>query len=90
MSKAILPLLIAALTMTACASGGLRTQAPTLNPPQSAIALCEPLPQPASGAMTDLLINHNEVARSYHQCRDRHPALINWLEATNDALSGRP
>ena len=90
MSKAILPLLIAALTMTACASGGLRTQEPTLNPPEALIALCPPLPQPQSGAMTDLLINHNEVARSYHQCRNRHQALINWLEATTDALRKRP
>ena len=90
MSKAILPLLIAALTMTACASGGLRTQEPTLSPPEALIAPCPTLTQPQSAEMTDLLINHNEVARSYHQCRDRHQALINWLEATTDALRNRP
>lgn len=82
MHKAILPLLIAALTMTACASGGLRTREPTLTAPEASMAPCEPLPQPKSGAMTELLINHNEVARSYHQCRNRHQALIDWLEAT--------
>ena len=34
--------------------------------------------------MTDLLTNHIAVAKAYHQCRDRHLGLINWLEKTSE------
>lgn len=76
-------LLIAALTLTACASGGPRTTAPTLKPPEADKAECPPLPQPKSGSLTDLLANHVAVAKQYHQCRDRHKALTDWLEKTD-------
>lgn len=72
----------AALTLTACASGGPRTMAPTLAPPAARMAPCPPLPQPASGSLTDLLANHVAVAKVYHQCRDRHQGLIDWLKVT--------
>lgn len=79
-------LMIFAISMlTACASGGTPMPGLMLPPPQTAMAPCPPLPPPLSGKPMDLLSNHIEVAKLYHQCRDRHQALINWMEAT-DAL----
>ena len=83
MPRTILLLIIAALTMTACASGSQPTREPTLIPPQYEMQACQELPPPQSGAMTDLLTNHIAVAKAYHQCRDRHQGLINWLESTD-------
>ena len=83
MHRSILPLLIAALTLTACASGTQPTQTPSLTPPQSEMQPCGALPAPSTGAMTDLLTNHILVAKAYHQCRDRHQGLVNWLEKTD-------
>lgn len=83
MRKRILPL-FAALTLTACASGGTPMPAPTLSPPASYTLECPPLPQPASGELGSLLSNHISVARQYHLCRDRHKALADWLEKTNE------
>lgn len=83
MPRSIPLLLIAALTLTACASGAPRTMAPTLTPPEADKVECPPLPQPASASMTDLLTNHVAVAKQYHQCRDRHKALTTWLEKTD-------
>lgn len=75
-------MLFAVLMMTACASGVPPTQAPTLTPPEEELAMCPALPQPASGKLTDLLANHIATAEAYHQCRDRHRGLIEWLQAT--------
>lgn len=84
------PLLImmitAALTLTACASGVPRTTAPTLKPPEADKAECPPLPQPTSGRLADLLADHVTVAKAYHQCRDRHKALTDWMETTDAVL----
>lgn len=76
----------AALILTACASGVPRTTALTLKPPEADKAECPPLPQPTSGSLADLLANHVTVAKAYHQCRDRHKALTDWMEATDAAL----
>ena len=83
MRKTILPLLLVVLTMTACASGPQPTQAPILLPPQSEMQECPELPPLQSGIMTDLLTNHIAVAKAYHQCRDRHRGLVQWLERTH-------
>lgn len=85
MPRTILLPLIAALTLTACASGTQPMQTPTLSPPESEMQQCEALPPPQSGMMQDLLANHIAVAKAYHQCRDRHLGLVQWLEKT-DAL----
>lgn len=82
MRKAILPLLLVALTMTACASGTQQTRAPILLPSQSDMQECPELQLLQSGIMTDLLTNHIAVAKAYHQCRDRHRGLVQWLERT--------
>jgi hypothetical protein len=74
--------MIAALMLTACASGAPPMQIPTLDPQASDLALCPALPMPQSGAMTDLLDNHIAVAKAYHQCKDRHQGLVEWLEKT--------
>lgn len=81
MPKTIL-LIPVALTLTACASGAPPTQIPTLFPPASDLQLCPSLPMPPSGAMTDLLDNHIAVTKAYHQCKDRHQGLVEWLEKT--------
>ena len=75
-------LLIAALTLTACASGAPPMPTPTLNPPQADMADCPPLEQPASGKTQDLLANHVATAREYHLCRAHHQGLTDWLRAT--------
>ena len=83
----LLPILAVAVSMlTACASGGPRTLAPKLTVPEhlKAIRDSPPLPQPKSAGPADLLENHIAVARAYHQCRDTHRALTDWLEATGD------
>ena len=75
-------MLFVVLTMTACAFGPPPMQAPTLTPPEEEMAMCPALPPPASGRLTDLLANHIATAEAYHQCRDRHRGLIDWLQAT--------
>lgn len=85
MRKPILLLTIVVSILTACASGPAPMPAPKLMPPESSLVVCPPLPPPSSGALTDLLTNHILTAKAYHQCRDLHQALIDWLEAT-DAL----
>lgn len=85
MRKHILLILIATLTLTACAFGTMPTQAPELQPPQSDLQMCpDELPVPLSSAMTDLLSNHIAVAKAYHQCKDRHNGLVKWLEKVNE------
>ena len=82
MPKTILLLMTAALMLTACASGAPPMQIPTLYPPASEMQRCPVLPMPQSSAMTDLLTNHIAVTRAYHQCKDRHQGLVDWLEKT--------
>ena len=75
-------LLLSAWMLTACASGVPPTQGPILTPPEEDMATCPALAQPASGKLTDLLTDHIATAEAYHQCRDRHRGLIEWLQAT--------
>lgn len=84
MRKQIIYLSVAWM-LTGCASGVQPTPVPTLRPPVTEMEACSPLPPPTSGRLNDLLTNHIATAKVYHQCRDRHQALILWLEAT-DAL----
>ena len=84
MCKPMLSLMLAVtLTLTACASGKPRTPGPTLTVPEADKAPCETIPQPKDGSQTELLANHVMTAKLYHQCRDRHQGLINWLESTD-------
>lgn len=86
MRKHILLLLIAASTLTACASGArlIATPPPKLFPPASLTANCPDLPQPSSGKTQDLLSNHVQVTEIYHLCREQLRALVEWLETTSD------
>jgi hypothetical protein len=70
--------------MTACASGPPPTSVPTLSLPEAELQMCPVLPAPQSSRLTDLLTNHIAVAAMYHQCRDRHSGLVQWLEATHE------
>lgn len=83
MNKTIPLLLIAALTLTACASGAPPMPIPTLNPPAADMTDCPPLEQPASGRTQDLLANHVATAKEYHLCRAHHQGLVQWLRATS-------
>ena len=60
---------------------------PTLLPAQTRIERVRvqtaDLPPPESGALMDLLANHILTAKLYHQCRDRHQGLVNWLESVD-------
>lgn len=86
MRKHILLLLIAASTLTACASGArpTATPPPKLTVPASLTADCADLPQPTSGKTQDLLDNHVQVARIFHLCREQLRSLAQWLETTGD------
>lgn len=85
MLKKLLPLMIAAWMLTACASGAQPTQEPNLLAPASLTAACPAqLPQPASGKPADLLANHTVAARIYHNCRKWFLGLIGWTEVTAD------
>ena len=84
MRKHILLPLIAVLMLTACASGKTLIAAPKLGAPESLKAECGELPPPQSGKTQDLLANHVAVAKAYHQCRDRHQGLVDWLEKTGN------
>lgn len=89
MSKRILPLLIVALTLTACAAGGQQTMAPRLIPPASLTTLPpEQLPEPTSNHLDDLTENHVISAGLYHLARERLKGLVEWIEKTNKELRG--
>lgn len=84
MRKLILSMTIAALMLMGCASGGPPTQTPTLSARESDKQKClETLPDPASGKTQDLLANHVLAMKAYHECKDRHNGLVNWLEVTH-------
>jgi len=86
MFRRIPTLLIAVLTLTACAHGAKRIQevtppVPDLVIPPTHLELCpETLPQPDNGSRSELLRNHIEVARMYHECRIKHRALACAVE----------
>lgn len=83
----LLPLLTlcASCLMSGCSSGALRTPAPTLaTPPPNLLAPPPRLPMPASGRPTDLLSNHIEVARLYHQLANQMCTLLAYLQQPID------
>lgn len=83
MSPTMLALLISALILTGCGSGGRpMPDLPKRQPPPNLITACPDLPQPRSARGADLLDNHVQVAERYHDCRERHRALSEW--AKND------
>lgn len=89
MSKRILPLLIVALTLTACAAGGRQTGGRQLIPPAHLTTLPpEQLPEPASNHLDDLTENHVISAGLYHLARERLKGLVEWIEKTNKELRG--
>jgi len=89
MSKRILPLLIVALTLTACAAGGRQTGGPRLIPPAHLTTLPpEQLPEPTSDHLNDLVENHVISAGLYHLARERLKGLVEWIEKTNKELRG--
>lgn len=84
-----LPLLSAALMLTACATGTPPTVvAPTLTlkpvVPEALTLRCDPLPKAEDGKLGTLLKNHVETARLYHLCAQRHGDLVGVLRAAQD------
>lgn len=84
MNKNILLIALAISTLTGCASGVSLTEIkkPKLMVPASLTQACAVLPQPADGSRGELLNNHVQVAEAYHQCKQRHQALVEWTEKT--------
>lgn len=73
-------LLIAALMLSACASGGMPIAAPEFQVPASlAHSGPETLPDPGSNQPDALLQNHVETTGQYHRLRERHQGLLQWL-----------
>lgn len=80
-------ILIALSTLVGCSFGARPTPAISLAPPASDLTLCpETLPPPASGKLPDLVANHVLTMRQYHRCMERHRGLVEWWEATDNAL----
>ena len=84
-----LPLLtLASCLLVGCASGPQPTLVHTVSlptpikvPPQA--SLTQPpqaLPQPTSGRVPDLELNHRQVAQAYHQLAARYCGLLSYLE----------
>ena len=87
-------LCLIASTLTGCASAP--PPAPvflTLPPPPPALAQPCPasLPVAASGSASDLLASDVAWAKAYHQCRQRHLSLVEWINTTlESARDGQP
>ncbi len=93
MCNRILTLMIACLMVSACAHGVKRMPVELMKPdltiPPAQLAQCPELPQPASGKRSDLLRNHVEVARMYHECRADHMALVcTVIDVTGVTVNG--
>lgn len=85
-------LTIAALMLTACASGVPPTTAPPRRlPPPSLTAPC-PLPtQPLDGKLaSSLLPNHVQTMQLLQLCRSRHQALSAWTLAPTSSPVSAP
>lgn len=84
----LLPLLIvtASCLTSACSSGGPRTPVAPIRvaPPPNLLTPPPRLPMPISGRPTDLLANHIEVARLYHQLADQMCNLLAYLQQPID------
>lgn len=72
--------MVAGLTLMGCASGAPPMQLKR-RPPPNLIIPCPSLPQPDSGRLGDLLLNHVETAALYHTCRERQRALADWARS---------
>ena len=77
-------ILLAALSLSACATHGTRpTPELSLHPqlPPNATLPCADLPVVSEGAgLQEFVINHVEVAGLYHECKAKQQALIHALE----------
>ncbi len=47
-----------------------------------------PLSAPASARSTDLLVNHIQTARQYHDCKLKHRSLPEWALSPGRAGGG--
>lgn len=85
MKRLCLPWMIAASTMWSCASGPTPTAGPRLMPPANLTAPCELPPPPADGRLRpELKRNHLLAMALFHECRQKHRRLVQWLERTAD------
>ena len=59
-------------------------QTVSLTAPAAETQKCpDSIPDPVSGKTQDLLANHVLAMKTYHECKDRHNGLVDWLEATD-------
>lgn len=81
--RSTIVMILAALMLTACASGLPPMPAPSLPrlPPPNLMLHCPELAQPASGGLVALLANHIDVAQEYQICRERQRALAEWARS---------
>jgi len=77
----MLSIVIAAWMLSGCSSGTQPMPAPSL--PVSDMITCPDLPPARSGALSDLWLNHLDVAEAYHDCKRRQQALADWIKSNN-------
>lgn len=82
MSRAVtlLLILIAASTLTGCASGTVQTPVMPWIPPANVMLDCPDLPLAQDGKLATLLSNHKEVSDLYHQCQALNQAKKELIE----------
>ena len=87
MSSTARSIAIAALTLTACASGPppIEATARIPTPPPVLSADCGALAEPTGPTLGDLLRDHVAVARQYHECRARHRRLAEWARSLTES-----
>lgn len=79
-------LTLACCLLSGCASGvtPMLEEPIKVPPPANLTAPPQPLPQPASGQMRDLELNHRQVAKAYHQLASQMCLLLAFLEINHD------
>ncbi len=79
MWKLILMILFA-WTLTGCGSGPQPTPAISRPVPANLMVDCPPPPPaPTTFRGADLLVNHVVALRAYHDCRQLHRGLVEWV-----------
>lgn len=57
--------------------------------PEVLMLACEPIPVVKDGRLSSLIENHVETAQLYHECSERHEALVAIIRTMQNQAQGR-